>query len=196
MDDLKMWEKLRDVPTGVMLDVILNRAQLAGNNRVLKDGVQAFHWQWCRMLEGSVVALLQALPQSILIMTDNDLPRPDTNQNHLRRLMEMEPIPQKPSVIEINQRHREEDEREETMYKDAIEVVHIKFDPSNPTWWRSRDEWVKDRTALWRERYPTAREQRRLRVRTYGELRTDEFGKTWFHIDLVLERSGSDLISL
>ena len=85
---------------------------------------------------------------------------------------------------------------EETMHKDAIEVVHIKFDPSNPTWWRSRDEWVKDRTALWRERYPTAREQRRLRVRTYGELRTDELGKTWFHIDLVLERSGSDLISL
>ena len=184
MDDLKMWEKLRDVPTRVMLDVILVRARLAGNNCVSKDKIQAFHWQWCRMLEGSVVALLQALPQNILIMTDNDLPRPDTNGNHLRSLME------------INQRYREEDEREEMMYKDAIEVVHIKFDPSNPTWWRSRDEWVKDRTALWRERYPTAREQRRLRVRTYGELRTDELGKTWFHIDLVLERSGSDLISL
>ena len=190
MDDLKMREKLRDVPTGVMLDVILLRARLAMNNRVSKDGVRTFHWQWCSMLEGSVVALLQALPQNILNMTDNDLPRPDTNQ-----------------------RHREEDEREltkgvyvaaeiknelveETMHKDAIEVVHIKFDPSNPTWWRSRDEWVKDRIALWRERYPTAREQRRLRVRTYGELRTDELGKTWFHIDLVLERSGSDLISL
>lgn len=58
------------------------------------------------------------------------------------------------------------------------------------------DEWAKSRIALWKERYPTVRERAQLRVQTYGELRTDDLGKTWFHIDLVLERPGSDLNSL
>ena len=39
---------------------------------------------------------------------DNDLPRPDTNWNYLRQLMEVSPIPKKPNFSEINEKRREQ----------------------------------------------------------------------------------------
>ena len=181
-------EVLKSVTTGQLIAKVVERA-----NEGMRPG-SAMHWQWCTMLERLAAASLRSMPAQILDMTDDDYevtPHTRRMSPSARAEMERELTEGVHIAAEI-----QNELVEETMYKDAIEVVHIKFDPSNPTWWRSRDEWVKDRTALWRERYPTAREQRRLRVRTYGELRTDELGKTWFHIDLVLERSGSDLISL